>query len=75
MSFSPSTITLMKRIFLTLGILLFAGGTYHIGQNYTLVQVDSQGLASSVLSADAASTTLDESKVVFRVGSFVFLER
>ena len=39
---SPSTLTLMKRIFLTLGILLFAGGTYHIGQNYTLVQVDGQ---------------------------------
>lgn len=40
MAMSPSFIILMKRIFLTLGILFFAGGSYYIGQNYTLVQLN-----------------------------------
>ncbi len=75
MYMSPSTLTLMKRIFLTLGIILFAGGTYHIGQNYTLVQVDGQGLASSVLSTTVEPAPLNESQLVFRVGSFALLKR
>jgi len=52
----------MKRIFLTLGVLFFAGGAYYIGQNYTVVQLNNDqitkintGLASSVLSDISAS--------------------
>lgn len=65
----------MKRILLTLGLLFFAGGTYYIGQNYTLVQVDGQGLASSVLSSTAESAPLNESQLVFKVGSFALVKR
>lgn len=35
----------MKRLFLTLGVFLFAGGTYYLGQNYTFVKLDSTQLA------------------------------
>lgn len=57
---SPSSLILMKRIFLTLGLLLFAGGSYYIGQNYTLVQLtpeqiaqmNTTGIQSSVLGSD-----------------------
>ena len=58
---SPSSFILMKRIFLTLGLLLFAGGSYYIGQNYTLVQLSPEqiaqmnttGIQSSVLGSDS----------------------
>mgnify|MGYP003554930091 CR=1 FL=1 len=42
---SPSSLILMKRIFLTLGLLLFAGGSYYIGENYTLVQLSPEQIA------------------------------
>lgn len=61
---SPSSFILMKRIFLTLGLLLFAGGSYYIGQNYTLVQLSPEqiaqmnttGIQSSVLGSDGESS-------------------
>ncbi len=72
----------MKRIFLTLGILLFVGGTYHIGQNYTLVTLnDNQisqintGLQSSVIKDITGSNEANESQLIFRVGSFALLKR
>ena len=61
---SPSSFILMKRIFLTLGLLLFAGGSYYIGQNYTLVQLSPEqiaqmnttGIQSSVLGSDSETS-------------------
>lgn len=61
---SPSFIILMKRIFLTLGVLLFVGGSYYIGQNYTLVQLspeqiaqmNTSGIQSSVLGSDGQTS-------------------
>ena len=61
---SPSSFILMKRIFLTLGLLLFAGGSYYIGQNYTLVQLspeqiaqmNTNGIQSSVLGSDSETS-------------------
>lgn len=73
----------MKRIFLTLGILFFAGGSYYIGQNYTLVQLNNDqitqinagGLSSSALSELSGSEWTNGWQLVFRVGSFALLKR
>ena len=47
----------MKRLFLTLGVFLFAGGTYYLGQNYTFVKLDNAQLAQ-VGTSNLQSSTL-----------------
>lgn len=72
----------MKRLFLTLGVFLFAGGTYYLGQNYTFVKLDSAQLAqvgsktlqSSIITTDENWQT-QESTIFLRVGSFALMRR
>ena len=59
---SESSLRLMKRIFLTLGVLFFVGGSYYISKNYTIIhltdaqmaQVNTPGLQSSALGGVSA---------------------
>lgn len=65
----------MKRIILTVGVLFFAFGVYYIGQNYTLVQLDSTQLAqvgsetlqSSILGIGPKPETTYQKDVLFRL--------
>lgn len=74
----------MKRLFLILGIVLFAGGSFVLSQNYTIVHLDEAQLAqlqsgattlqSSALNSQGEMVII-ESPVVLRFGSFALAHR